>query len=101
MTDSTQRRRERRDKRREDIEKWVSDDSNSCRNWNDFFLRARRSLCAPSVLARESCSFQLPCFWFSLRLSLRSLRLCVEPVFLFGTGFPSMGGKPLEDPCHA
>ena len=101
MTDSTQRRRERRDKRREDIEKWVPDESNSCRNWNDVLLRARRSLCAPSVLAREFCSFQPPCSWFSLRLPLRSLRLCVESVFPFFPGFPRLGGKPSEDPCHA
>jgi hypothetical protein len=40
---------------------------------------------------RESCSFRPPCFGFSLRLSLRSLRLCVEYAFLFGSGCAGSG----------
>src|ERR1019366_3011597 len=42
-------------------------------------------------------------FWFSLRLTLRSLRLCVEYAFLFDTGFAELGrGRertPLT-PCY-
>ena len=63
LSNSTQRRRERRDKRRENQIQTEAQPSAHC-------LRARLSALPPIP---ELCS---------LRLSLRSLRLCVEESFI-------------------
>jgi hypothetical protein len=39
-------------------------------------------------------------FWFSLRLTLRSLRLCVEYAFLFDTGFARSGTDAAHPLLH-
>src|ERR1019366_8373309 len=36
---------------------------------------------------------RLPCSWCSLRSSQRSLRLCVELAFLYGSGFVGLGNR--------
>jgi hypothetical protein len=58
----------------------------------EFFLRA---LPRPDGEARI-LPLPLSSFWSSLRLSLRSLRLCGEFVFLFGPGLVGLGSGCLK-----
>jgi competence protein ComEA len=57
------------------------------------------AISAPSAPAPES--FCLSGFWFSLRFPLRSLRLCVECVFLFGSGAAGAWAQNAEVPGKA
>ena len=79
MTSSTQRRRERRDKRRENTGRAVS--------FTGFEVTWRLG----DAMARYTIRFSPRS---SLRLTLRSLRLCVEFVSLFGSVFPLLARSP-------